>query len=137
MIEPDIWEILEWFVATAARYGAAILPEVHDHPSFQYQISNTGALVYGFALPPLVLHSLINGDSHYLKVWLRMCPHNQITVLDTHDGICIPDVEDILPKRAVDALTENVSTWSADPILRRSAANVHRVGAIYQLTCTF
>jgi hypothetical protein len=66
-----------------------------------------------------------------------MCPRNQLTVLDTHDGICIPDVEGILPKAEIQAVIDNVSQRSADPILRRSAANVHSVGAIYQLTCTY
>ena len=66
-----------------------------------------------------------------------MCPRQMVTVLDTHDGICIPDVEGILPPDAIEALIANVSERSADPILRGSAANVHSVGAIYQLTCTF
>jgi sucrose phosphorylase len=46
-------------------------------------------------------------------------------------------VEEILPREHIEALIQNVSERSADPILRRSAANVHSVGAIYQLTCTF
>ena len=137
LIEPDIWRILEWFRSTAARYGAEVLPEVHDHPSYQHAIARRGTWAYGFALPPLVLHALLDTNSRYLKDWLRMCPSNQITVLDTHDGICIPDVEDVLPNHHIEALINNVSERSADPILRRSAANVHRVGAIYQLTCTF
>src|SRR5690606_10816776 len=58
-------------------------------------------------------------------------------VLDTHDGICIPDVEGVLPGDKTQAVIDNVSQRSADPILRRSAANVHSVGAIYQLTCTY
>lgn len=136
LIEPDIWKTLEWFNATTAKYGAENLPEVHDHPSFQYAIAQHGAYSYAFALPPLVLHSLLRANSYHLKAWLRMCPHNQITVLDTHDGICIPDVEDILPSPLVDALIQNVSERSADPILLRSAANFGCVGAIYQLTCT-
>ena len=60
-----------------------------------------------------------------------------MTVLDTHDGICIPDVEGVLPMAKIQAMIENVSQRSADPILRRSAASVHSVGAIYQLTCTY
>jgi sucrose phosphorylase len=84
-----------------------------------------------------VLHALLDADSRFLKQWLRMCPRNQITVLDTHDGICIPDVEGVLPQQKIQDLIDNVSQRSADPILRRSAANVHSVGAIYQLTCTF
>ena len=37
----------------------------------------------------------------------------------------------------IQAVIDNVSQRSADPILRGSAANVHSVGAIYQLTCTY
>nr|WP_298140224.1 sucrose phosphorylase [uncultured Pseudomonas sp.] len=137
LVEPQVWQILDWFKTTAAEHGIELLPEVHDHPSWQQAISARGMWSYAFALPPLLLYTLLDGNSHYLKAWLRMCPHNQITVLDTHDGICIPDVEDLLPRHHIEALIQNVSERSADPILRRSAANVHSVGAIYQLTCTF
>lgn len=137
LVEPEVWTMLEWFRDTCAGYGIEILPEVHDHPSYQHAIARRGMWAYGFALPPLVLYSLLDGNSRYLKNWLRMCPYNQVTVLDTHDGICIPDVEDILPAQHVEALIANVDERSADPILRRSAANAHSVGAIYQLTCTF
>ncbi len=137
LVEPRVWEILEWFRDRSAEYTAEVLPEVHDHPSWQYAIADRGMWCYAFALPPLVLYSLLDADSRYLKGWLRMCPHQQVTVLDTHDGICIPDVEGILPPEAIEGLIANVSERSADPILRGSAANVHSVGAIYQLTCTF
>ena len=106
-----------------------MLPEVHDHPSWQYAIADRKMWCYAFALPPLVLYSLLDADSRHLKAWLRMCPHQQITVLDTHDGICIPDVEDILPRERIEILIQNVSERSADPILRGSAANVYSVGA--------
>jgi sucrose phosphorylase len=137
LVEPDVYEILRWIRDAAAEHGAEVMPEVHDHPSYQYAIALHGMRPYGFALPMLLLHALLDADSRYLKQWLRMCPRNQITVLDTHDGICIPDVEGIVPQEMVQAVVDNVSQRSADPILRRSAANVHSVGAIYQLTCTY
>jgi len=137
LVEPDVWTTLEWFRERCALEGIEVLPEVHDHPSYQYAIARRGMWAYGFALPPLVLHALLDANSRYLKNWLRMCPHNQVTVLDTHDGICIPDVEGLLPAEETEALIRNVSERSADPILRRSAANLHSVGAIYQLACTF
>src|SRR3546814_20109209 len=87
---------------------------------------------YGFALAPLLLYSLLDASSTHLKQWLRMCPRNQITVLDTHDGICIPDVEGVLPNDEIKHVSDNVSARSAEPILRRQEANVHSVGAIYQ-----
>ncbi|MGX5218548.1 MULTISPECIES: sucrose phosphorylase [Pseudomonas] len=137
LVEPEVYRILEWFRDTTQKYGAETLPEVHDHTSYQYAISRRGMRPYAFALPPLILHCLLEGSSRYLRNWLRMCPRNQVTVLDTHDGICIPDVEGVLPEDQIKALVANVSERSADPIMRRSAVNVHSVGAIYQLTCTF
>jgi sucrose phosphorylase len=137
LVEPDVYDILKWIDGIAREHGVETLPEVHDHSSYQYAISLHGMHPYGFALAPLLLYSLLDANSTYLKNWLRMCPRNQITVLDTHDGICIPDVEGVLPKAEIQAVIDNVSARSADPILRRSAANVHSVGAIYQLTCTY
>ncbi len=137
LVEPDVYRNLEWVNEVASKYGAECLPEVHDHSSYQYEISRRGMHPYGFALPPLLLYSLLDANSVYLKHWLRMCPLNMITVLDTHDGICIPDVEGVLPEDKIRILINNINERSADPILRRSAANVHSVGAIYQLTCTF
>lgn len=137
LVEPDVYDILKWIDAVAREHGAETLPEVHDHASYQYAIALHGMHPYGFALAPLLLYSLLDANSSYLKQWLRMCPRNQLTVLDTHDGICIPDVEGVLPKPEIQAVIDNVSARSADPILRRSAAAVHTVGAIYQLTCTY
>lgn len=137
LVEPDVYRILDWVNEVAQKYGAECLPEVHDHTSYQYAISRRNMHPYGFALPPLLLYSLLDANSVYLKQWLRMCPRNMVTVLDTHDGICIPDVEGVIPDEKIKILIENIDSRSADPILRRSAANIHSVGAIYQLTCTF
>lgn len=137
LVEPEVYQILDWVRETASKYGAECLPEVHDHPSYQYTLAKRGMHPYGFALPPLILYSLLDANSVHLKNWLRMCPDNMVTVLDTHDGICIPDVEGVLPESKIKVLIDNIDARSADPILRRSAANIHSVGAIYQLTCTF
>ena len=137
LVEPEIYDTLKWFRDRAEALGAEVLPEVHDHTSYQYAISKRRMRPYGFALPVLVLYALLEARSSELKAWLRMCPRNQITVLDTHDGICIPDVEGVMSEAHIEEIIHAVSEHSADPILRRSAANVHSVGAIYQLTCTF
>ena len=137
LVEPEVYRNLDWVNSVAQRYGARCLPEVHDHTSYQYAISRRDMHPYGFALPPLVLYSLLDANSVYLKNWLRMCPRNMITVLDTHDGICIPDVEGVLPDEKIRILIDNLQQRAADPIMRKSAANIHSVGAIYQITCTF
>ncbi len=137
LVEPQVYRNLDWINEVALKYGAECLPEVHDHTSYQYAISRRNMHPYGFALPPLLLYSLLDNNSVYLKNWLRMCPRNMVTVLDTHDGICIPDVEGVLPDEKIRLLIDNIETRSADPIMRKSAVNIHSVGAIYQLTCTF
>ncbi|QIB65318.1 sucrose phosphorylase [Kineobactrum salinum] len=137
LVEPDVYRLLEWVNDVAHRHGAECLPEVHDNCSYQYALSRRDMRPYGFALPPLLLYSLLDANSVYLKNWLRMCPRNMVTVLDTHDGICIPDVEGVLPDDKIRSLIDNINARSADPILRKSAASIHSVGAIYQLTCTY
>lgn len=137
MVEPDIYKVLNWFQDTGIKYGVQMLPEVHDHISYQYALQQIGMRPYGFALPPLILHAFLRSSSVHLVRWLRMCPRDQITVLDTHDGICIPDVEGMLPSEEVQFLIDEVQQRSTDPIMRRTAVSVGSVGAIYQLTCTF
>jgi sucrose phosphorylase len=44
----------------------------------------------------LVLHTLYHHTSHSLKRWLALYPRKQIPTLDTHDGIGVVDVRDIL-----------------------------------------
>ncbi|GGB90994.1 sucrose phosphorylase [Marinobacterium zhoushanense] len=137
LVEPDVYRNLDWFNSVARMHNAELLPEVHDHCSYQYAIGRRDMRPYGFALPPLMLYTMLDNNSTYLKHWLRMAPRNMVTVLDTHDGICIPDVEGVLPDDKINGLIDIVDAHSGDPILRRSAVNAHSVGAIYQLTCTF
>lgn len=49
----------------------------------------------------LVLHALHQEDVGALKRWLQICPFRQITCLDTHDGIGVPDVEDVMTPKQV------------------------------------
>ena len=71
--------------------GLRVLVEVHAHYTQQMQIAPLVDLVYDFALPALLLHSLVRGTSDRLARWLDIRPENAITVLDTHDGIGVID----------------------------------------------
>lgn len=138
LVEPDVFDGLKWFRDKAKENGAYILPEVHGDYSYQVAISREGMYAYAFALPPLILHTFKTKSGDYLKKWLRQCPRQQITVLDTHDGICIPDVVGLLPKKEIDELVAEVDKVSGELIYLKPAHDVTgSVGAIYQLTTTF
>ena len=64
--------------------------------------ADKGFWIYDFALPVLTLHALYNHTGVYLKQWMERCPMHQFTTLDTHDGIGIVDVKDLLPDEEVE-----------------------------------
>jgi len=64
-------------------------------------------MVYNFALPPLVLHTFYREDATALSRWARDLKYisNSTTflnMLDTHDGIGLMGVKDILPEEDID-----------------------------------
>jgi glycosidase len=73
--------------------------------------TNEAQLVYNFALPPLVLHSLATGDAQALTHWadsLRL-PSQKVAFfnfLASHDGIGVNPARGILGQAAIDALVK-------------------------------
>ena len=96
-VEPEIWNLLHRIEAIVQKHDVIILPEIHEHHSIQMKIANQNFWIYDFALPVLVLNALYVGKGTYLKKWLEMSPKHQFTTLDTHDGIGIVDVKDLMP----------------------------------------
>ena len=75
-------------------------------------------LVYNFALPPLVLHAFYRGDATRLSKWAAGLAFPSpsaafLNVLDTHDGIGLPGVRDILPAEEVAFLAETARAHGA------------------------
>jgi sucrose phosphorylase len=96
-VEPDIYNFMDWIKAEANAVGVEVLPEVHAHFSIQFRLAKHGYWVYDFILPMLILHTLVNRSSTKLRTYLKVCPRNQFTMLDCHDGIPVqPDLDDIL-----------------------------------------
>lgn len=135
-LEPKIWELLEWFNDYAAAFDTEILPEVHEHYTYQMKLAQKGYWCYDFALPMLVLHALYTGIAKPLKFWLGKCPRKQITTLDTHDGIGVVDVEGLLKP---DEIEKTLDT------LYKQGSNVKEIYSgpdysnldVYQVNCTF
>lgn len=74
-----------------------LLCEVHEDYGLNLRLAKHGYWVYDFALPLLILHAVKFKTARNLKHWMRTCPHRQITVLDTHDGMGIDDISGLAP----------------------------------------
>ncbi|HSR14537.1 MAG TPA: alpha-amylase family glycosyl hydrolase [Gemmatimonadales bacterium] len=75
-------------------------------------------LVYNFALPPLVLHAFYRGDTSWLSGWARHLTYptdgaTYLNMLDTHDGIGLSGVRDILPPEETAFLVETARAHGA------------------------
>jgi sucrose phosphorylase len=85
-----------------------------DNISYFGDGSNEAQLVYNFALPPLVLHTLATGDATALTRWAATLdpPSGGVTFfnfLASHDGIGVNPVRGILSQPEIDALVARAS----------------------------
>jgi sucrose phosphorylase len=88
---PATLDFVRTITALAHREGLRVLVEVHAHYAHQVALAECVDLVYDFALPPVLLHSLGRGTVDRLTRWMGLRPANAVTVLDTHDGIGVVD----------------------------------------------
>ncbi len=97
MVEPEIYEILDWMSDMAESYNIELLPEVHAHYTIQFKLAEKGYWIYDFILPYMILESIMFRNGERLKKYLKDRPSNQFTMLDCHDGLPIkPDLEDLV-----------------------------------------
>ncbi len=87
MVEPEIYEILDWMSDLAKSYNIELLPEVHAHYTIQFKLAEKGYWIYDFILPYMILESLFFRNGERLKKYLNERPPNQFTMLDCHDGL--------------------------------------------------
>lgn len=135
-VEPEIWQLLHETEAILAPQGITVLPEIHEHYSIQMKIAQQGFWIYDFALPVLTLHAIYNHTGKYLKHWLEMSPKKQFTTLDTHDGIGIVDVKDLLPDEALDTVREQMFSNGANVKKIYNTAAYNNLD-IYQVNTTY
>lgn len=140
-VEPDIWNVLDIAMKPLRGRGTQMLAEIHENYTIQLKMAEKGYWVYDFALPMLLLHGLYSGRTDRLIHWLNICPRNQYTTLDTHDGIGVVDVEGLLSDDEIDFVHEIVDkiTEPAHPYVRHpsmiktTGKQMHR----YQMGCTY
>lgn len=135
-VEPDIWELLHDIEDIVKEYGVEILPEIHEHYSIQMKIAEKGFWIYDFALPVLTLHTLFSGNAERLKAWLEMSPKKQFTTLDTHDGIGIVDVKDLMSDEEIEETKEKMFSCGANVKKIYNTAAYNNLD-IYQVNTTY
>ena len=137
MVEPEIYEFLDWIASVADSLGLVVLPEVHDRYGTHERLASRGFWTYDFVLPGLVLDALETGESRRLAAHLERSPDRQFTTLDCHDGIpVLPDLDGILEPREMLDLAGRI---------RQRGGNVNRILSeggtdgvdIHQLNCTY
>jgi len=135
-VEPEMWNLLREIEGITNAYGVEILPEIHEHYSIQMKIAKEGFWVYDFALPMLVLHALYTHTGERLKAWLDICPRKQMTTLDTHDGIGVVDVVDLLSPEEIEETKEILYQKGANVKKKYSSEEYNNLD-IYQINCTY
>lgn len=134
--EPGVWELLEECQKILRPYGADILPEIHEHYTIQMKIADRELPVYDFALPMLLLNAIYFGNAQYLKHWLDICPRNQYTTLDTHDGIGVVDVKDLMPDEEIERTRDHLYDFGANVKRSYNTAAYNNLD-VYQVNCTY
>jgi sucrose phosphorylase len=135
-LEPEVWQLLQWLQNYVSPFGVEILPEVHEHYSYHQKISANGYWTYDFSLPMLVLNTLYHHTSRALKQWLTICPRKQITTLDTHDGIGVVDVKDLLTEEEVQRTLDGLDETGAN-IRKIFSGPEYQNLDVYQVNCTY
>ena len=137
MVEPEIYEFLEWVAGEAAACGLTVLPEVHDTYATHRRLSQHGLWTYDFVLPGLILHAFETGDARRLAEHLTGMPDRVFTTLDCHDGIPIrPDLDGILSPSEMLAIARRVEQRGGN--VSRILSSTHAAALdVHQLNCTY
>ena len=141
---PETFAFIADLTTQAHALGMDVLVEVHGHHQDQIDVARQVDWVYDFALPPLVLHTLYTRDASRLMHWLEIRPRNAVTVLDTHDGIGVQDVDGdpqrnapgLLDRQHIDSLVETIHERSRGESRHASGGAASNVDSS-QINCTF
>lgn len=137
MVEPEIWQFLEWISGVAEAAGLVLLPEVHDAYPTHEQIAAHGLWTYDFVLPGLVLHTFESRDGRRLADHLSRMPPLVFTTLDCHDGIPVrPDLDGILRPDEMRALADVVAARGGN-LNRILSASLAGDIDVHQLNCAY
>ena len=114
---PETHEIVKLLrdVIEVVAPGVALITETnvpHDDNVYYFGNGNDEAhMVYNFALPPLVLYTFYTENATALAKWAQGLKFESdvatfFNILDTHDGIGLMGVKEILPKEELDIIIQ-------------------------------
>lgn len=138
----ETFEFINKLSTQANELGITSLVEIHSYYKTQIEIAKRVDLVYDFALPPLVLHTLFTKNANALVNWLTIAPRNCITVLDTHDGIGIIDAgpmgdkPGLLDAEEIDNLVNQIHANTKGESLKATGAAASNVD-LYQVNSSY
>jgi sucrose phosphorylase len=101
---------------------AALITETNvphnENVSYFGDGTDEAQMVYNFALPPLVLYTFYREDTTTLTKWAQSLAYPSPTttffnILDTHDGIGLMGVREILPKEEIDFMVQRARQHGA------------------------
>lgn len=135
---PETYDLIRWLKETVGPYDTEMLVEVHHEYHLQLELAKKEYInwVYDFALPFLTLHALHSGTSDNLKNWIRIRPANQLTTLDTHDGIGVVDVDGLMTEKEVRETMASIHAHGGQDAMRASGHGADNVD-VYQVNCTY
>jgi sucrose phosphorylase len=85
----------------------------HENVSYFGSGDDEAQMVYNFALPPLLVHSILHGDTKRLTNWANTLtlPSNKVCFFNftaSHDGVGVRPVKGILSDEEIDYLVSHV-----------------------------
>jgi len=134
---PETHEVIRLLrtIVDAFAPGTLLITEtnVPNHENLSYFGNrNEAHVVYNFSLAPLLVHSLITGETTYLKRWLMSMPPAPIgcTYLNftaSHDGIGMRPAEGLLSEQEQAQMVDAISRFGGRVSTRKSADGGERV----------
>ena len=111
----------------------------HENVAYFGDGHDEAHMAYNFALPPLIAHSLINGDSRRISDWARKLslPGDEACFLNfsaSHDGVGVRAVEEILDNAELGRLVDAARAAGGLVSFRKLGDGEERP---YELNCSF
>jgi len=111
----------------------------HENITYFGDGQSEAQMVYNFALPPLLLHSLLTGSAEALSAWAEglQTPHKTARFFNftaSHDGIGVRPISDILTTQQQQALVDHVLARSGQVSYK---ANSDGSRSAYELNITY